>query len=576
MIVMILSRLLIISLLFFNTLNNNPKDKSIFIAPVKIPLLLSANFGELRIDHFHSGVDIKTQGVTGKEVVAAATGFVYRISVSPGGFGKALYIRHPSGYSTVYAHLDRFTQEIEDWVIDQQYEKKSYLVTLFPPKEKFPVKQGDLIAWSGNSGSSGGPHLHYEIRKSDSELPVNPLIFEFGTRDDIEPVIEKLVIYPLNIHTLINGQNNIRKINVSGGNGNYYIPAENIINVSGLAGFGVKAFDLLNDSYNKCAVYSIVLTIDSIPVFKYVMDGFSFNESRFVNSHIDYETYIRENIYIERTFILPNDKLSVYKDAVNRGIFNFSDDKIHHAVISVTDVANNKSSLSFNVNAKSERSPHVTETTDKNLVMMPYNRSNKFASENIAINIPAGALYDTLYFSYKKIEGTTGMLSDLHAVHNIYTPVHMPYSLSIKPVKIPAGKKSRMLIVQQGDDHKINALNSTWTDGYLTAEVLSFGKFYVGIDTIAPDISANGLVPGVNLTGKKEMKIRISDDFSGIKSYEPTIDEKWALFEYDQKNNLLIYKFDEKRIIPGTKHNLSLKVTDNKDNVSFFNCDFTW
>ena len=160
---------------------NNPKDKSIFISPVKIPLLLSANFGELRIDHFHSGLDIKTQGVTGKEVVAAASGYIYRISVSPGGFGKALYIRHPSGYSTVYGHLDRFTPEIEEYVKAQQYEKKSYLVTLFPAKDKFPVKQGELIAYSGNSGSSAGPHLHYEIRKSESEIPVNPLLFEFGT-----------------------------------------------------------------------------------------------------------------------------------------------------------------------------------------------------------------------------------------------------------------------------------------------------------------------------------------------------------------------------------------------------------
>ncbi|MBE3085035.1 MAG: M23 family metallopeptidase, partial [Bacteroidetes bacterium] len=253
---MLLTRFIIISILFFNTLNDNPKDKSIFISPVKIPLLLSSNFGELRIDHFHSGLDIKTQGVTGKEVIAAANGYVYRISVSPGGFGKALYVRHPSGYSTVYGHLDKFIPEIEEYVKTLQYEKRSYLVTLFPDKEKFPVRQGELIAWSGNSGSSGGPHLHYEIRKSDSELPVNPLLFEFGTGDNIEPVIERLVIYPINSHTLINNQNSIKKLNVSGGHGNYYIPAENKIVISGLAGFGIKSFDLLNNSYNKCAVYS--------------------------------------------------------------------------------------------------------------------------------------------------------------------------------------------------------------------------------------------------------------------------------------------------------------------------------
>jgi len=177
---MSVKNIFIISILFFSLLDETPRDRSIFIAPLKIPLSLSANFGELRIDHFHSGLDIRTQGVTGKEVIAAASGYVYRISVSSGGFGKALYLRHPSGYSTVYAHLDRFIPEIEAYVKASQYAKKSYIITLFPSKEKFRVDQGDLIAFSGNTGSSSGPHLHYEIRKSENEVPVNPLLFDFG------------------------------------------------------------------------------------------------------------------------------------------------------------------------------------------------------------------------------------------------------------------------------------------------------------------------------------------------------------------------------------------------------------
>jgi hypothetical protein len=573
---MLLTKLFIISLLFFSTLQNTPKDNSTFISPVKIPLLLSANFGELRIDHFHSGLDIKTQGVTGKEVVSSSNGYIYRISVSPSGFGKALYVRHPSGYSTVYGHLDRFIPEIEEYVRAQQYEKKSYLVSLFPAKEKFEVKQGMLIAYSGNSGSSAGPHLHYEIRKSESEIPINPLLFEFGTGDNIEPVIEKLVIYPVNHNSIVNNQHSLKKINVSGGHGNYYIPAENEIRISGLAGFGIKAFDLLNDSYNKCAVYSIKLAVDSINIFNYNMDGFSFNESRYINSHIDYETYIKENIYIERTFVLPNDKLSVYKNVVNRGLFNFNDDKTHYVEITVTDIHNNKSSLTFKVLAQSAKTLYKAEPVDKNVKLMPYNRINKFISDNISLNIPSGALYDTIYFSYKKLAGTNEMLSDLHEVHNIFTPLHKTCTLSIKPDNIPAGKESKMLIVRLDDDQKKSAMNSIWSDGNLTAEIMTFGKYYIGIDSVSPVISANGLVPGANLTGWKEIKIKIIDDFSGIKSYEPSIDGAWALFEFDQKNNLLIYRFDGKRITSGSRHSLSLSVTDNNDNISFFNCDFTW
>jgi hypothetical protein len=573
---MLLIRLFIFSILFYNTLNDIPKDKSIFISPVKIPQLLSANFGELRIDHFHSGLDIKTQGVTGKEVVASADGYIYRISVSPGGFGNALYIRHPSGYSTVYGHLDRFASKIEDYVKKQQYSKKSFQITLFPEKEEFPVKKGELIAYSGNSGSSGGPHLHFEIRKSDNEKPINPLLFEFGMSDNIPPVIEKLVIYPVNRHSSINNKNAIKKINVTGGHGKYSLTQENGISISGLAGFGIKAYDMLNDSPNKVAVYSIELSIDSTSIFSYKMDGFSFDESRYVNSHIDYETYMKENIYIERAFVLPGDKLSAYKNIIDRGLFNFNDNKTHRVKITATDASNNKSVLTFQIKAQSEKPQPELDLIDNNIKVMPYDRTNKFSAENISISIPSGALYDTLYFSYKKESGTSEMLSDLHYIHNNLTPVHKAYSLSIKPKTIPAGKESKLLIVQLADDQKKSAVSSFWSDGYLSGDVLSFGRFYIGIDTIPPVISANGMVQGANLTGKKEIRIRITDELSGIKSYVPLIDGNWALFEYDQKNDMLVYKFDETRITKGSKHNLSLKVTDNKDNISTYKCNFTW
>jgi hypothetical protein len=573
---MLISRILIISLLCLTIPEENVKDKTLFISPVKIPLALSANFGELRVDHFHSGIDIKTQGVIGKEIVAAASGYVYRVSVSPGGFGKALYVRHPSGYSTVYGHLDRFIPEIEEYVINQQYEKKSFLINLYPPRDRFTFNQGDLIAFSGNTGSSSGPHLHYEIRKTDNEVPVNPLLFEYGTGDNINPVIERLVIYPINRNTAINGKNSIRRLNVSGGHGNYYIPAENGISISGQAGFGIKAYDLLNDSYNKCAVYSIELKIDSTTIFNYVMDEFSFSESRYINSHIDYETYIRERTYIERAFILPNDKLSVYKSSVNRGIFDFSEDRIYDIEFILSDVHNNKSVLGFKVKGGGQKATSLKSAQEEPFTLMPYSRSNRFRAEGVSVSIPAGALYDTLFFRYKRDRGTPEMLSDVHCVHNRFTPLQRAFTLSIKPSKIPAGKESKLLIAQMSDDFRKSALTSSFNDGFVTTDVLSFGMFFVSIDTIPPVISANGLTPGANLSGRKEIRIRITDDFSGIKSYEPMIDGKWALFEYDQKNSVIIYRFDPKRITKGSNHNLSLKVTDNKDNISYYSCNFVW
>jgi len=568
-------------LLFLFQLNHEgeePGKNPAFISPVKIPLALSANFGELRSDHFHSGVDIKTQGTIGKEIVAAADGYVYRINVSPGGFGKAVYLRHQSGYSTVYGHLDRFTPEIEEYVKARQYEEKSYMVTLWPPKDRFNFRQGDVIAYSGNSGSSTGPHLHYEIRKSAEEIPVNPLLFEFGVMDNIRPVIEKLVIYPVGKGSRAMNGSKPLVLNVRGSNGRYSLQSAGPIPVSGTAGFGIKAHDLLNNSNNKCGLYSLELRVDSTLIYSHRMESFSFSETRYINGHIDYEMLRRDKAYFERAFVLPNVRLSVHDHIINRGLFSFSDGKTHKVEITASDVHGNVSRLAFQVTSVPEASEeNNNQDTEKvNAILMPYNRNNRFVSGNVAVSIPPGTLYDTLYFEFSRSEGGSDSYSDIYHIHNNFIPVHKPYLLAIKPTTVPKGKESKMLIIQvNGGSGKI-PYKTVWKNGSLSASPNSFGRFFVGIDTIAPVVTALGFSDGANLSGRSSMRIRIKDDLSGIKSYEPLLDDKWALFEYDQKDEVLIYKFDPSRIKKGTTHSLSLKVTDNVDNTRVFSCDFTW
>jgi hypothetical protein len=565
----------LLSLLFFSPLTDIPLDKTFFISPLKIPIALSANFGELRIDHFHSGVDIKTEGVTGKEVVAAADGYVYRIGVAPGGFGNFLCLAHSSGYETLYGHLERFAPEIEEYVKAQQYEKKSFNLDIFPPSDKFRFRQGELIAYSGNSGGSTGPHLHFEIRKLETETPLNPLLFEFGSTDDVKPIIERLFIYPVNSNSTINGAGAVKKLTVEGGNGKYSISKGSEIRISGSAGFGIKAYDLVNESNNRCGVYSIELRVDSTLIYGYIMDKFDFSESRYINAHIDYANYMHDNTYIERTFVLPNDKLSVYHNLVNRGIFNFNDGKLHHVEIAVSDANRNKSLLEFNVRSIKQESTGDSISHPEG-ILMPYSRSNRFRAEGISLLVPAGSLYDTIWLTYKHDIGTPQMLSDVHYVHNRNTPLQKPITLSLKPSRIPAGKESKLLIVNLSEDFRKTAIASTYNDGYVTASPIVFGMFYVGIDTVPPLISPNGLLRDSDMTGRSSFRIKITDDLSGIKNYVPEIDGKWALFEYDLKNDALVYKFDPKRIEKGKIHSLKLTVTDNKDNVSELSCSFKW
>lgn len=571
-----LKRNILLALLFISASLYAQKDKNLFVSPLKIPLSLSASFGELRADHYHSGIDIKTQGVTGKEVLASDEGFVYLLLVSPGGFGRAIFIRHPSGYSTVYAHLDHYIPEIEAYVKAKQYENKSFGVTIYPPEDKFVVKKGETIAYSGNSGASSGPHLHYEIRKTDGEKPVNPLLFNFGIEDNLKPIIERLAVYPGSNTTRINDRKGKIFLNLSGSDGNYTLADEKVVRISGTAGFGITSYDYMNNTPNKFGINSIELQIDSIPWFLYEINEFSFYETRYINAHLDYEALIKNNFEVERAFVLPNDKLSSYKNFMNNGLYDFNDNKTHSVRITVKDGSNNKSVLSFKIRAVDPVIATVTERPDSSIRVMPYSTNNSFESNGIRLNIPAGALYDTLYFRFSRSSGNGSLLSDIFQIHNRYTPLQKAYSLSVKPGKIPSGKASKLILVQVDENRRLSYAGGTFSDGYVNADLLSFGNYAISIDTVPPVIFSGTVSKGVDLSERKEMRFRITDNFSGIKAYTGTIDGNWALFEYDPRYDLLVYKFDPERIVKDTKHNLTLRVTDNCNNQSVFSCDFTW
>ena len=553
-----------------------PDKTIVFRSPLDIPLVLSANFGEPRTGHFHSGVDFKTEGVTGKTVHAVAEGHIYRLVVGPTGFGKAVYIKHNNGLSTVYGHLSRFNREIEEYVRDQQYARESFSVNLFPGTGKFIIKEGDIIGYSGNSGSSMGPHLHFEVRRSDSEKPLDPVQF-FNIEDNIRPVIRSVAVYPLGSNSRVNGKNRKLILSTSGHKGRYSINNNSPVKIHGPAGFGINTYDFLDNSWNKCGVRIINLKIDKKLVYSHNIDEFSFTETRYINSHIDYEEKIKNSSYIQKTFIEPNNKLSIYNHVINNGIVDFNDGELHEIEISVSDFNDNYSTAIFTIRSDTLKIYDIDEHSG---ILMPFGQKNQINKHDIKLSFPANCFYDSVCFDYKKAPADSDKLySDLHFIHNKYTPVHRSFNIAIKPnVEIPDKLADKLCLVYIDKDNRENLsfYGGIWNNGYIEGGVSNLGVYAIGIDTIAPSIEPLTIREGATLTKNSILQVKINDDFSGIEGYKAYIDGEWALFEWDMKNSLLSWNPDRRHTKQGVRHNLELIVKDNRDNESVLNLAFYW
>jgi hypothetical protein len=547
--------------------------KDLFISPLRDVPSLSASFAELRSDHFHTGIDYRTGGIQGKDVLAVDEGYVYRIAVSPTGFGKALYVRHSSGYSSVYGHLRSFRPDLEEYVRDMQYQQKRFTVSLFPQRNQFMVARGEVIAWSGNTGGSSGPHLHFELRESSTEDPVNPLQFDLGISDRIRPVIEKVVIYPLSRGSSVNsGHSNITLKTVPS-NGSYGITTGELPVIYGETAIGIKCWDNFDNSPNKCGIYSIELLADGVKIYGYTADRFSYSESRYINSHIDYAAKITSNEYIHRLYIQPGNKLSMYDRLVGRGMLKFSDDGEHEIRIVVADIQGNKSWVSFRVRSVSQ--PPVPPAEIICSKVLPYGKTTDFTADGIRIHFPAGALYDTLFFTYKVRNRTRDFLSPVHSVHNETVAIHDSYRLSVRPDTIIAGKEGKLCLAQVSNKGVPSYAGGDFKYGFVSGEMSRLGDYAVTIDTVPPRIKPS-FVSGANLTGRQLFTFTIQDDFSGIGSYEMMIDGEWALVEYDAKNNLLIFRPEKPYLKENTLHRLELRVKDNRGNIAVLESEFRW
>ncbi|MGB0404299.1 MAG: M23 family metallopeptidase, partial [Salibacteraceae bacterium] len=462
--------LIFLSLLLpITTYSLNGGDSSLakigFISPVEIPISLAGNFGELRPGHFHAGLDIRTQGKEGLKIRSIYTGYVSRVAISLRGYGKVVYVTHPNGYTSVYAHLREFNPKLEKFVKDWQYKNHSFELDLNVDSGRFIFNQGQLIGLSGNTGGSGGPHLHFEIRNTESETPINPLHFGFTIQDNLPPSLKTLSVYPLNENSAVDGSNKLKTFKLYSKGTNCSLSENRVIRVKGKIGFGIETSDKVVGSPFTNGVYSIELLKNNKRVYFHIMDSIRFDETRFINVHQDYYLTKKYKKKVQRSYLIEGNKLSIYQGLVNKGQLFFTDSSLYNIEYRITDFHNNQTTFKFKVKADQENHTSVEPKT-ANLKMI-YGEENYFENEELKVKIPANALYENTDLFISKKEAIGRCVTPRYHINSLTDPLHDYITGSINIKNIPEKLRNKLLVVSLDEKSRILAaeggeIDSNW------------------------------------------------------------------------------------------------------------------
>jgi murein DD-endopeptidase MepM/ murein hydrolase activator NlpD len=555
-------RYLLILLIFSTPIfsqTNYPKD---FRAPLDIPMQLSGNFGELRPNHFHAGLDFKTQQKEGFPVHAAGDGYISRIKISTYGYGKAIYITHPNGYTTVYGHLQKGYGKIEEYIKAESYKQQAFEIEVFPKPEELPVKKGDTIAISGNTGGSEGPHLHFEIRDTQSEKILNPMYFGFDSflPDTKKPIISSLIVYPIDDKTIVNQSRRPVAVNLSLQPDGTYISEK--ITASGKIGFGITAVDQDNVSYNNNGIFKVQTYLNGNPAFGYQFDTFAFDESRYVNALIDFSRYKKTHLRVQKLFMKNPYALSLIKSDASNGIIEMIPNLSQLCRIEVSDFAQNMTTILIPIDC-SEETATIPEEPLKTPYLVKANTDSSFEKDNWSVFFPAHTFYEDFYLNFD-------VKDSVMTVHDDQVPVHTNFMVTITNNAATNPEKTFIASI----DGKRRSYNPTkFKNNTFTTYTKNLGGFVLAKDTIAPKITIAKSIEGKWLTKEKAIVLRISDELSGIKSYNGYINGNWVLFEYDNKTKKITHVFDETLLAEG-KNDLKVTVSDNLGNSAIFETSF--
>ena len=530
--------------------------------PLDIPIILSGTYGELRSNHFHSGIDIKTKGIQGLNVYSYASGYVSRIKVSHGGYGKALYIKHPDGNTTVYAHLKKFSSKIEEIVKSKQYKRESYEIEFFPKENEISVLENEIIAFSGNTGGTTGPHLHFEVRDKN-QIPINPLInSSIYIEDDRTPFFKKLFYKSYDSNNVFDSQTELKINKITS---SLYV--SDTLKSSGKIGIGIVAFDKHNRANNSNGIFKIITSLNNQNLLKILFDSISFDKTKHINTFIDYSFFKNHKIRIQKLFIEENNPLDLYSSNINNGFITIKNKEFYKYEVNIYDANGNKSKLVVPILGVKTNKPLKLVNNHVELTYIERDKKYELEFNSVRVSILEETFYNNLFLEAK-------FENDILSIDKDTIPLLKPITIYFNTDRYNDSIKNQLYIAKLSDNKKMTSYNYTtdFSNGKKSS-TKSLGRYTLGIDTINPSISPIGFKENDWISNFSNLKIKVNDVGSGIRSYNGWINNKWILFELNTKKGILVYDFDD-NVVRKAKNNLHIEIIDNVGNRTEYKTTF--